>query len=325
VNKKQKIKLVAGIVLLLAIVVAGAIFFQHVNVAVLNPKGVIADQQRNLFIFTILLSIVVVVPVFIMLGMFAWKYRDTNPKKATYTPDWSGDSLLETIWWGIPCAIILVLSVITWQTSHSLDPFKPLQSNVKPVNVQVVSLQWKWLFIYPDLGVASVNQLEMPVNTPINFKLTSDAPMNSFWIPNLGSQIYTMNGMSTQLHLMADSTGDYKGSSANISGEGFADMAFTARVTKQADFDNWVAGAKNSQALTADSYADLAKPSTLKQPLTYVLKDQNLYNNIVMKYMTPNMSMSAESAQDKHTGGSSDVDMHGMDMKGMDMNMEGMQ
>jgi len=174
-------------------------------------------------------------------------------------------------------------------TSHSLDPSKPLASDKKPLRVQVISLQWKWLFLYPDQHVASVNYLPLPVNTPINFQLTSDAPMNSFWVPQLGGQIYTMSGMSTQLHLMASQTGDYNGSSANISGDGFADMRFKAHVTSQADFDAWVRETTTtSPQLTLDQYNVLAKPSSELSHTSYAfpVAYDGLYDTVIMKYMS---------------------------------------
>lgn len=285
----NKQKILTGVIATITIAILGAAiyYFSHVNVAVLNPQGQIGAEERNLFVFTIILSLFVVVPVFILLAVIAWKYRDTNTKKKDYKPDWDGDRTLETIWWGIPIVIISILSIITWQTSHTLDPFRALDSNVKPLKVQVVSLQWKWLFIYPDQGVASVNFLEIPEKTPINFEITSDAPMNSFWVPSLGSQVYAMSGMSTQLHLIADHTGDYKGSSANISGKGFADMAFTVRAASDKQFDDWVAQASKGEPLTQSTYDALAKPDTIAKPVQYKLESTDLYNSIIEKYMQP--------------------------------------
>lgn len=252
---------------------------------VLNPQGEIAAKQRDIIIFTLMLSAVVVIPVFTLLGVFAWKYREGN-QEAVYRPNWDSNNVLEAVWWGIPCAIILILGIVTWRTSHELDPYRALDSSVKPLNVQVVSLQWKWLFIYPDQHIASVNLLEIPEKTPINFKITSDAPMNSFWIPSLGSQVYAMSGMSTQLHLMADTTGDFRGSSANISGKGFADMAFTARSASRENFDAWVQSAKNSgSGLHKSTYDKLAKPGVEKQSHFYRLDDAGLYDKIILKYM----------------------------------------
>lgn len=285
----NKRKILTGVIAFVCIAIVGAAiyYFSHVNVAVLNPQGQISTEERNLFVFTIVLSLFVVVPVFILLGVFAWKYRDTTTKKRDYRPDWDGDRKLETIWWGIPIVIILILSIITWQTSHTLDPYRALNSNVKPLRVQVVSLQWKWLFIYPDQGVASVNLLEIPEKTPINFEITSDAPMNSFWVPSLGSQVYAMSGMSTQLHLIADHAGDYKGSSANISGKGFADMAFTVRAVSTGQFKDWTTMAKMGDVLTQSAYDSLAKPGTMAKPVQYKLGVANLYDSIINKYMQP--------------------------------------
>jgi cytochrome o ubiquinol oxidase subunit 2 len=312
VNKKQKITSGVIIVVVLGILAGAVVFFRSFNVAVLNPQGIIASQERGLIVFTVLLSLIVVIPVFVLLGVFAWKYRENNPKETTYTPNWDGNRTLETVWWGIPCAIILVLCVVTWQTSHQLDPYRALDSTVKPLRVQVVSLQWKWLFIYPDQHVASVNLLEIPEKTPINFQITSDAPMNSFWVPSLGSQVYAMSGMSTQLHLMADGTGDYRGSSANISGSGFADMAFTAHSASSSDFAAWVSKARKAQPLSTDSYTALAKPSTLAQPKQFALQDRTLYSFILNKYMEPAANTNFISGTNTQDDNSSMMNMKGM-------------
>jgi cytochrome o ubiquinol oxidase subunit 2 len=176
---------------------------------------------------------------------------------------------------------------LIWNSSHDLDPYKPLDSAVKPVTIQVVALRWKWLFIYPEQGVASVNYVQFPEDTPVNFVITSDAPMNSFWIPQLGGQVYAMPGMSTKLHLIADHTGDYAGSSANLSGAGFASMKFRARSTSSSDFDEWVRTIKQSDSLlTADNYAnDLAMPSQNNPVEYYMLGDDNLYESALGKSM----------------------------------------
>ena len=302
----KKIKIALFVLLGLAVIAAVVVLFKNLDVLVLNPQGEIAEKQRDLIAFTVLLSAVVVIPVFTLLAVFAWKFREGN-KNAVYRPDWDGNVIMESIWWGIPCVIIIALGVITWQTSHELDPYRPIESNVEPINVQVVALQWKWLFIYPDQQVASVNLLQIPEKTPINFTLTADAPMNSFWIPSLGSQVYAMSGMSTKLHLIANKTGDYYGSSANISGEGFADMVFTARATSKADFDTWTHGtAQSTSGLDMAEYTKLAKPGTNKQPGFYTLKDLGLYDKIVMKYMAPaskkqNENVTPETAPHDHS------------------------
>ena len=310
---RTKIKIVLLITLALGVVAAAMLFFSNTNVDVLNPKGEIAAKQRDILIFSVSLISIVVIPVFVMLGMFAWKYRDSN-KKATYRPDWDNNKFLEAIWWGIPFVIILILAVVTWRTSHELDPYKSLASTTKPLNVQVVALQWKWLFIYPDQKVASVNLLQIPEDTPINFTITADAPMNAFWIPSLGTQVYAMSGMSSKLSLNATETGDYKGSSSNISGEGFADMAFTARASTKAEFDAWVDKAKRSpKKLDQTAYDELAKPASVKEPVQYVLQKNDLYDTIVMKYMMPPAKKNTQEAAPKqHDHSDMMHDMEGM-------------
>lgn len=287
--KQLKIVIVIAAIGAATLTIAAATWFiaTH-NVAVLNPAGTIADQQRNLIWTATLLMAIVVLPVFGLTFGIAWRYRASN-KKARYSPELAGNRWAEAVWWLIPFAIIAILAGIVVVTSHSLDPAKPLASAAKPIRVQVISLQWKWLFLYPDLHVASVNYLPIPANTPINFELTSDAPMNSFWVPQLGGQIYTMSGMSTQLHLMASRTGDYQGSSANISGEGFAGMKFTVHATSENDFNNWVhLSTASPHQLTLDSYADLTKPSSNVAPTSYSFPAayDRLYDTVVMKYMS---------------------------------------
>ncbi|HET7827770.1 MAG TPA: COX aromatic rich motif-containing protein, partial [Candidatus Saccharimonadales bacterium] len=216
-----------------------------------------------------------------------WKYRANN-RKARYMPDWDGNRALELSWWAIPGVIILVLSIITWHSAHALDPFRPIESKVPPINIQVVSLDWKWLFIYPQQGIASLNFLQIPTNAPINFELTSDSVMNSFWLPALGGQIYTMPGMNTQLHLMATEAGSYRGSSANLSGRGFAGMDFTAQAGSEAQFEQWVKQAQRSAvSLSMPAYNQLAKPSRNNPPAQYSNVQPDLYNAIVAKYMGP--------------------------------------
>lgn len=252
----------------------------------LNPAGTIARQERDLIVFTLILSLVVVIPVFVMLFVFAWRYRQDNPK-GKYDADASGNPWLEGLWWGIPMVIIAVLSVVTWRTSHQLDPYKSLDSPTEPVTVQVVALQWKWLFIYLDYDVASVNYLPLPVATPIEFYLTSDAPMNSFWIPALGSQIYTMAGMTSRLHLQADKIGLYDGMSANISGEGFAKMRFKADVKTPADFAAWMKRSGTSgEALSMAAYHRLAVPSVPNRTLVFSSVEPGLFDDIVNNKMT---------------------------------------
>lgn len=281
-----KFKLLLCVVLVLGVALLAAWYLGSHNIAVLNPKGIIASQQRDLILFTVLLSLIVVVPVFVMVFTFAWKYRAGN-SKARYAPDWDHHKIAEAIWWVVPLILISIVAVITWKSSHDLDPFKPINTKTRPVTIQVVALQWKWLFIYPEYDVASVNFVQFPVDTPVNFEVTADAPMNSFWIPQLGGQIYAMAGMKTQLHLMADETGSYYGSSANISGEGFAGMKFTAKASTLVDFTEWVRSAKQAQPLALAEYNKLALPSKNNSVTYYSLKERGLYDEVVNKYMAP--------------------------------------
>ena len=249
----------------------------------LQTRGEIANRQRDLLVFATALALMVLVPVYFMIFSFAWRYRAGH--KQDYKPEWDTHKGYEALWWGIPIAIISVLAVVTWVTSHSLDPFKPLASSQKPLQVQVVALQWKWLFIYPEQNVASVNEVAFPAGRPVEFTMTSDAPMNSFWIPQLAGQIYVMSGMSTKLHVSADTTGVYEGMSSNISGKGFADMKFKARAMTVRDFDAWVDHARaTGEHLTQASYEVLAKPKT-SAVAYYHVHDQNIYDDVIMKYM----------------------------------------
>lgn len=242
--------------------------------------------------FAMLLSIIVVVPVFALTIWIVWKYRESNVRtKKKYQPDWDRSWLYESIWWGIPMTIILILSVVAWQSAHHLDPYRQLASDKKPLTIQVVSLDWKWLFIYPEQHVASVNQVAIPINTPVDFKITSDTVMNSFWIPQLGGQIYAMPGMVTQLHLMADKTGNYFGTPANITGKGFSTMTFRARASTAQGFEAWLKQAAASpDILNENAYQALAKPSENNPVVYYSAIDPNLFDNIVMNYMMPKHS-----------------------------------
>ncbi len=255
--------------------------------SVLDPHGTIALQQRRLIIFATVLMLVIVIPVFILTYYFAWRYRAGNPK-AHYVPNWNHNPKLELVWWALPTIIVAILSVVIWRSSRQLDPYKSIPSANPPITIQVVALDWKWLFIYPQQGIATVNYVEFPANTPVNFQITADAPMNSFWIPDLGGQIYAMPGMETQLNLMAETQGDYNGSSANISGAGFSGMKFIAHAASQTDFDQWVLeNQKDPIHLTAEEYEQLSQPSTNNLPAYYTLAENNLFNSIISKYMSP--------------------------------------
>ena len=276
------------------LVVAAVAQYAHLHggqMPILDPAGPIALGERTVILIAFWLSSIVVIPVFATLFFFAWKYRADGPgAHITHAPNWDHDSpLIEFLWWLVPAVIIFALGILAWQSSHALDPWKPLPGN-DTLTVEVVALDWKWLFIYPAQGIASVNELELPENVPVHFELTADAPMNSFWIPALGGQIMVMPGMDTQLNLEADKTGVFNGFSGNISGEGFSGMAFSANSVSQNDFDIWVAAARRSPALTQDAYAALAKPSENNPPTTYTLSDPQLFDSTMMKYMMPPMS-----------------------------------
>jgi cytochrome o ubiquinol oxidase subunit 2 len=278
-------KIIAVLVALIGLAGIAYFLLQGMDFGILDPKGEVADKQKQLIIIATLLGLIVIVPVFVMLFLVAWRYREGNTK-ATYAPHWQNNRFFEALWWGIPFVIILILGVIAWQSAHDLDPYKPLDSDKKPVKIQVVALQWRWLFMYSEEGVASTNEVHFPANTPVNFEITADAPMNSFWIPKLGGQVYAMTGMSTKLHLQANETGDYEGSSANLSGEGFAGMRFTAKAVSDDEFSRWVKDAKHSpEELNGATYTEISVPSKDVAPKNYVLGDKNLYDTIVMKYM----------------------------------------
>lgn len=269
----------------LAIIAAFVYTMWGRNMPVLQPKGTIAHQQLELILITLGLGVLIVVPVFILLFSIAWRYRATNTK-AKYEPELAGNRGLEALWWGIPIIVILVLSIITAISTHALDPFKKLESSVPPVKIQVVALQWKWLFIYPDEGIATVNYINIPKDTPVDFTITADAPMNSFWVPALAGQVYAMSGMSTQLSLMADTVGSYDGVSANISGEGFSGMRFKVNAMTSSEYTTWKQKAVNSNdMLTSATYNDLAAASKNNPEKTFMLMNPGLYNEIIMKYM----------------------------------------
>lgn len=257
------------------------------NFAVLETKGLIAKKERDLLLLATAMSMVVIIPVYIMTFVFARKYRASNTK-AKYRPDWDHSILAETIWWTVPMLLIGILGVMTWRSSYDLNPYKPIDSDVPPITIQVVALDWKWLFIYPDHNIATVNYVQFPSDTPIIFQITSDAPMNSFWIPQLGGQIYAMTGMKTQLNLIADDIGSYDGLSANISGRGFSGMKFKAVATTKLDYDKWVQNTKATKdTLDKNAYSALAMPSENNPVKYYGSADSTLYDWIVMKYLMP--------------------------------------
>lgn len=256
-------------------------------IALLFPKGIIALEERNLLLLIQGLMLLVIVPVYVLTFIFSWRYSVHNPK-AKYDPDLVDNKIAEYIWWGVPLVMTLLIAAITWFKTYELDPYKELPGKKKEMTIQVVALQWKWLFIYPEEKIATVNFLQIPVDTPIHFEITADAPMNSLWIPHLGGQIYAMPSMKTELNLMANEVGDYRGSSANLSGDGFAGMHFITRASTEEEYAAWVAHVKKSP-LTLDlaSYNLLAKPSKDTPPTLYRLTDTHLFHTILHKFMQP--------------------------------------
>ena len=250
-----------------------------------DPHGVIALEERSLFIIATLFMLLIGVLIYAFTIVIAWRYRADNTK-AAYTPNWEHSLVDEFIWWLVPGVIIFFLALLTWRSTHQLDPFKPLSSETTPLTIQVVALNWKWLFIYPTEHIASVNLVAIPTGVPIDFQITADAPMNSFWIPELGGQIYAMPGMNTKLNLMADQEGTYHGSSANFSGQGFSGMRFDVRAESMADFDAWVRSVRAaSTTLDVSSYKALAEPSEYVPISTFGSVQNDLYTMIVDTFM----------------------------------------
>ena len=248
---------------------------------ILDPKGPVASAERLILFNATAIMLVVVAPVILATLGFAWWYRSANAR-ASRDADASYEGRVEFVVWSIPALVAILLSGVCWIGSHQLDPRAPIPASVKPLEVKVVSLDWKWLFIYPTQGIAAVNQLVLPVGTPVQFELTSATVMNSFFVPQLGSQIYTMAGMTTHLNLLAQKIGDYPGISANFSGDGFADMRFIVKAVPQGDFTAWVAKARGAgSALDLAGYAKLAKPSEAVPPATYRAVDPELFQRIV--------------------------------------------
>jgi cytochrome o ubiquinol oxidase subunit 2 len=271
----------------LAVVLIGAATVGGCTEGVLDPKGSIADAERQILFNSLGIMLAIVIPTILATLAVAYWFRSSN-KLARYLPYFNYSGRLEVLVWSIPAMTVLLVGGVAWVGSHDLDPRKIIGSTVRPVTVQVVSLDWKWLFIYPDQRIASVNHLTIPVNTPVNFELTSSGVMNSFFVPQLGSQIYTMAGMTTRLQLKADHPGTYRGLSAQFSGDGFADMLFAVDAVPVEDFAQWVATVRaTGPVLDSPAYADLAKPSKAVAPYTYRAVAPTLFNDILSVRMRP--------------------------------------
>ena len=255
--------------------------------AVLDPQGPVGLAQKTILIDSLAIMLAIVVPTIAASIAFAWWFRASNAR-AHYLPDWVFSGRIELIVWSIPFLTVILLGGVIWIGSHDLDPAKPLASNTPPFEVQGVSLDWKWLFIYPSQGVASVNQLVVPAGVPIHFSLTSASVMNAFFIPQLGSMIYTMNGMTTQLNLQADSPGTFRGLSSHYSGDGFSDMHFDVLALPAERFAAWIEAARNAgPTLDAGSYAALARQSMNVRPFTFRSAEPGLFQQIVTQKLPP--------------------------------------
>lgn len=266
------------------------------NVAVLNPMGLVAREQLNMTIFSTVVLLVVAVPTVGLLFFFAWKYRETNPK-AKHDPQMESGRLFLLAAWGIPIAFMSVLSVAMWTTTHRLVPQQTIAGSVKSMTVEVVAMRWKWVFIYPQQHIATVNFVQVPANTPVTFELTADdAPMSGFWIPNLGGMLYAMTGHINRLNLMGRVPGDYVGKTSEINGSGYAGMTFTARVSSKQDFESWVVDTQLSKdVLNEHEYDQLLKPSENNPQKFYSEYERGLYAKVLMKYMGPNSMMGMSS------------------------------
>lgn len=298
-NKKTSkiIPIALGLTITLVFSLVIAVLTYDIDIALLNPKGLVANEQHWLLITSTLIMLGFGVPVILTLYFFTWKYREDGPNQ-DYSPKKNTSKAMLAFAWGGPLTIVIILAAIMLPATQRLEPQKPIISDKDQLTVQVVSMNWKWLFIYPEQGIATVNFAQIPVDTPIRFELTADeAPMSSFWVPHLAGMLYTMTGHVNPLNLMADSTGDYPGASAEISGVGFAGMKFTTRVSTEEEFEAWVAETKQSPEHLDDAeYERLLEPSEYEEPAFYASTSPNLYDTIVSKYN------SNHSHSDEHEG-----------------------
>ncbi|HTV84677.1 MAG TPA: ubiquinol oxidase subunit II [Dyella sp.] len=266
------------------------------HAVIMSPSGDLALQERDLIIYSVVLMLLIIVPVMVLIVLFAWRYRASN-KDAHYDPDWDHSTMLELLIWAAPLLIIIALGALTWVSTHKLDPFRPLDriaegrpvpADMKPLEVDVVALDWKWLFIYPEQGIATVNDLAAPVDRPIQFKITASTVMNSFFIPALAGQIYAMPNMETQLQAVINKPGNFEGFSANYSGDGFSGMKFVFHALSNDGFAQWIAQAKASgHALNREEYMKLVAPSSNEPVHRYGTVDATLYQAILTNCVQP--------------------------------------
>lgn len=252
---------------------------------ILDPKGVIAFEERELLFDSLALMMIVVLPVIIMSFAFLYRYHHRQDT-SDYRPNWSHNALLESIWWGVPIAIILIMAIMTWETTHKLDPYNKINAKGETLEIEVVALPWKWLFIYRKQNIATINLLEIPKDRQVEFFLTTDnVPMSSFFVPQLGSQIYAMAGMRTRLYLLATHTGTFRGLNTQYNGSGFSDMIFDTKVVENNEFESWVKTTRAASAALSDAvYQELRKPSIAHPVATYTNVTPDLFNAIIHSY-----------------------------------------
>lgn len=312
------------------IIAVAAALLSGCHMVLMSPSGDLAVQQRDLIVWSTILMLLVIIPVICLTVFVAWRYRDTNKNDSTYSPEWEHSTILELIVWAVPLAIIIALGALVWVYTHKLDPFQPLERisankpiapNTQPLVVDVVSMDWKWLFFYPKQGIATVNELAAPVDQPIKFNITSTTMMNSFFIPALAGQIYSMAGMETQLHAVINKPGVYKGFSANYSGAGFTDMKFKFYGMSSDNFDKWVQKVKSShQDLSLAAYTKLREPSEGVPVQYYSSYMPNLYDKILNQCVQPgqmcmkNMVIRKNVKDDRGTAEEREKDMESMKM-----------
>ena len=297
------------------------------DAVVMSPSGDVAVQQRDLLVWATILMLLVIVPVIVLTLWFAWRYRASNTE-ATYKPDWDHSTVLELVIWSVPLMIIIALGAMTWVSTHKLDPYRPLDridaqtpvpADLEPLTVEVVALDWKWLFIYPEQGVATINELAAPVDHPIRFKITASTMMNSFFIPAMAGQIYAMAGMETKLHGVINEPGVYQGFSANYSGAGYSQMKFQFHGLSEADFDAWIEKVKASgDTLDREEYLELEAPSIDDPVALYGSVDPTLYHAILNRCVEPGqtcmedmMYHSGHGQSDAHDAGHASHEQHG--------------
>ncbi|RJS91671.1 ubiquinol oxidase subunit II [Salinisphaera sp. Q1T1-3] len=257
------------------------------SLSTMNPVGPIGETERDVTIYTILLLLFVLIPIVAGTVFIAWHYRSTSSNSA-YTPDWDHSWLVEVFCWGGPIVILIILAVITWISTHDLDPYKAIESDKPPLEIEAVATDWKWLFIYPDEHVASVNEFAFPVDTPLEIHLTSNSVMNAFMVQRMGTQIFAMSGMQTKLHLMSHEKGDFDGGNYQYNGEGFAKMRFVAKAMSESDYQQWIAKVRQQgSSLDLATFQKFAEPSVVENAVYFAPVSEGLFGDIIGQFHAP--------------------------------------